>query len=133
MTTTSKVTSSDCKTFLVKFLAANPQIIISVFGSENQDMIEPMKNMKNWKRWNKRRTNENDTFNSDGLDFVSVFEPNVKPNFYGEPTGSIKYKDIVWAREFYYINDEVDGGFTVYELKDGSLYLGQYHDTLLDD
>ena len=66
----SKITTADCKSFIVDFVTKNPSVITSIFGSgpnglsatEQAGLITEATILKNWKRETKFKVDPEDDF-----------------------------------------------------------------------
>lgn len=105
-----KLTTADCKKFLVKEITKNPNIIHDIY----EDKITAIKEAlveKNWIR-------------------ESKFNPNVvdKENYYTKNNLQIKSEDLVTIRKFCLLPRVFDTAVAFYVLEDknGNLILGEY-------
>lgn len=117
----SKITTADCKKFLVEQVKANPYIIHDIFRDYINGFPEAL-DVKKWKRESK--------FNPDpakGSDYADdnyeLWYPRMGPG-----RGSKHHTELVSVRRFWLDPDEYDTMimFNVLEDKNGQLWLGEY-------
>ena len=124
----TKITTDDCKKFIVEFHKKNPQLEKVRFGitddeidSNNED-LEFLKDIlleKNWKRLFKRNPEKN--FNE-----TYVYVSGKPVNRYAEPQAKVDFNNIKCVRGFDMITAEGQIAYLVLEMKDGTLHLGDY-------
>ncbi|WP_410951119.1 hypothetical protein [Pseudomonas sp. S1(2024)] len=119
---TSKVSTADCKAFVVDFQRNNPGLERGRFGMPADAPEAPyagLDNVKNWKRVSKTRPVDGELYHRYG-DTATPFRTN------GEARIPVAHADIAWVRTFDF--DPADGqiAYFVFELKDGTLVMGDY-------
>ena len=115
----SKITTADCKKFLVAEVTKNPDIIHDVFG----DRSTAIKEAQIEKKWC-RETKFDPCGTSDyAQDYYSIWAPRS-----GISRGAIANKDLAAVRIFCLDSDQFDSAvmFMVLEDKKGQLHLGEY-------
>ena len=117
----SKITTADCKKFLVAQVKANPNIIHDIFRDTTTAIAEAL-DVKKWKRESK--------FNPDpdkGSDYADdkyeLWYPRMGPG-----RGSKRYTELVSVRRFWLDPDQFENAvmFNVLEDINGQLWLGEY-------
>lgn len=113
----SKITTNDCKQFLVDYVTQNPMVIMEVFlrpqeirNNEECPYLEECKNVKNWKRESKTK-------------------PDLDEHYYAQINGqhkTIPHNQIACVRRFDMPQADGQIAFYVLELKTGELLLGEY-------
>ena len=123
----AKITTDDCKRFIVQFQKDNPKLELTRFGITEQDNVSNNRDCsyltdclieKNWKRLFKRKPDEDDG--------VSVYISGQSFNRYAEPAGRVNFKDIKCTRGFNMETAETQIAYLVFEMNDGTLRLGDY-------
>lgn len=104
----AKITTADCKKFLVAKITANPRIIHDIYA-DTVTAIHEAKIASNWVRECKYKV-----IDSDG--------------FYDHQGNALATEDLVWFRRFVLLPAIFDSAvvFTVLEDKQGNLILGEY-------
>lgn len=117
----SKITTADCKKFLVAEIAKNNNIIHDIFGDTvtaiNEAQVE-----KNWKRESKFSPTGDGDYAEDRYYFW-------RPTYgHSGNWGSIDAKDLTCVRRFILDPKTFDSAvmFNVLEDKNGKLHLGEY-------
>lgn len=115
----SKITTADCKKFLVAEVTKNPDIINDIFGDTATAIDEALVE-KNWKRESKFAPTGNGDYVQEQYD---LWYPT-----YGPGRGSIDAADLVCVRRFILDPEKFDSSvmFNVLEDKKGQLHLGEY-------
>lgn len=115
----SKITTADCKRFLVGEITKNPNIIHDIFD-DNVTAISEALVEKNWKRESKFAPTGNGDYVQDQYD---LWYPT-----YGPTRGSIDANDLSCIRRFILNPNRFDSAvmFNVLEDKNGKLHLGEY-------
>jgi len=126
----TKITTDDCKKFIVQFQKDNPALERIRFGFDPDDNIQDTDfdpdceyfadclNEKKWKRLFKR--------NPEKEDGTSVYISGQIFNSYAEPAGSVNFEDIKYTRGFDMVTADGQIAYLVFEMKDGTLHLGDY-------
>jgi hypothetical protein len=115
----SKVTTADCKKFLVAEITKNPNIIHDIYNDSVTAIDDALKE-KNWKRESKF----NPVGDNDYADYsYSLWCPRMGPG-----RGQVKDTDLVAVRRFFLLPDKYEDaiGFNVLEDHQGNLHLGAY-------
>ncbi len=121
-------TTRDCKSFLVMFFAANPQIIHAIYAtSSTADIAEVQAaatSMKEWKREYKCKPGRGDY----EFESYTIHEDGCRMNRFAEPISapSRSPENFVWERGFRLDPTEDGVKFVVLEDSDGILYLADY-------
>lgn len=134
----AKITTDDCKEFLVTFFQKHPEIIETIYGDMEEvygedafDLTAVLKK-NNWKRmWkmNAKNTMDDWCMRSDSEEkdaFFYVFENDDTAVFSYEPTGKILLKDVAYGRGFECVPFDCGVRYIVLEDKNGKLYVGEY-------
>lgn len=122
----TKITTADCKAFIVDFVTKNPSVILSIYGSDLSaadkiDLINDATNAANWKRESKRKVNKNDTY-----EVYNINVPVRRCQYDG--TTTVSGSNFVVEREFCLCPNKYENGiqFTILEKLDRSLVFGPY-------
>jgi phosphomannomutase len=116
----TKVTTDDCRNFIVEFQKRNPAIEQTRFGEEIDDeAVDNLTKPSAWKRQYKIRPDGDENY-------FRCYIDGGKINRYAEPQAKIPITDVAWVRRF-----DCDGfngqvAYEIYEMKDGSLVYGDY-------
>jgi hypothetical protein len=118
----SKITTADCKRFLVSEIAKNPNIVLDIYGGFNSpgNLLPTALVEKKWKRTEKFKA----TGDHDMADYqYSLWFP-----VRGPSAGEIVAEDLATVRVFHLDPDQFDDsvGFMVLEDNAGQLLLGEY-------
>lgn len=122
-------TDNAAKTYLMEFVARNPQILQVGFSPSPAEMTELLSKTadpNNWEMWGPRRPTEDDEFPEEG--YIGVYDEGVTPNPYLEATSRIPTKQVAMMRYFSYTDPMSDMGFNLLELSDGSFRCGTLTD-----
>ena len=118
----SKITTADCKRFLVAEITRNPQIVLDIYGGFDRpgNLLSTALVEKKWKRTEKfKPTGEHDRVE----DSYSLWYP-----LKGPGRGEVLAETLTAIRVFHLDPDQFDDsvGFMVLEDKTGQLLLGEY-------
>ncbi len=118
----SKISTDDCKKFLINFHANNLHIEKTRFELTDESpeldlFVKELLSEKNWKRLFKRKPEYDET---------SIYISGVPVNIYAEPQSKVKLEDIKFVRGFEMIKSDGQIAYLVLEMKDGTLHLGDY-------
>lgn len=123
----AKITTDDCKKFIADFQSRN-QIERARFDvdnprrdydfEENMKMVESTKNPKNWIRIYKKRPSDEEDYR--------YYVDGANLNRYAEEQAEIDMSKIEWERAFELKDSEMAVAYMLYELKDGTLLLGNF-------
>ncbi len=113
----SKLSTKDCRDFLVKIFNQSPEMITCKFDdTESIEQIKKvMSNGNKWKRIRKFKANGSSEF--------------TQSNYRSEVgDGVIPAEKVAWVREFFLNPEEFEDaiGFQVLELNNGDLMLGEF-------
>jgi len=125
----SKITTADCKAFIVDFVKQNPSVILSIYGTgpnglstvEQSKLIAEATIPKNWKRESKFKVDPDDDF-----EIHSVNVPVRRCQYDG--TVTVDGSQFTVGREFCLLPDKYEDGikFAILEKPDSSLVFGPY-------
>lgn len=118
----SKISTDDCKKFLINFHANNLHIEKARFELTDESpeldlFVKELLSEKNWKRLFKRKPESSET---------SVYVSGRPVNLYAEPQSKVKLEDINCVRGFEMTKSDGQIAYLVLEMKDGTLHLGDY-------
>lgn len=138
----SKITTDDCKNFLVEYCKRNPSVVSSVFYTVGKHLSPDeeigKKELISWsidsRLWTRRSKykigGKNDNlFTTANVNTTVVYKPDVQVKRMGyDGTTEVSKSSFVWVREFFLNTAELEGqcGFAVLEDTDGNLHLGEY-------
>lgn len=114
-------TTSDCKKFIVDFLAKNPQLVGAIFPNDPTAQITAT-NAKNWKRRYKCRP-ENSEYE---FDQYTIYVDGMPINGWADGHHRVSINQFVAERGFYCDPFEDGLAFAVIEDASGKLYLADY-------
>ena len=122
----SKITTADCKSFIVNFVTKNPSVITSIYGSslpatEKASLIKEACNPKNWKRESKFKVDPDDDFEIHDINVI------VRRRQY-DGTKTVDGNQFTVGREFCLLPDKYEDSikFAILEKLDGTLEFGPY-------
>lgn len=115
----TKITTADCKKFLVAEITKNPEIIHDIYGDKTTAIKEAL-DAKNWVRELKFNANGDHEYADDTYE---LWCPT-----YGPSRGSVPATSLTTVRKFTLDPDQFDNAvaFMVLEDKQGNLMLGAY-------
>jgi hypothetical protein len=118
----SKITTADCKQFLVSKITENPEIVLDIYGGFNypSNLLSSAMNVKKWVRREKfKPTGDHDLANTE----YDLWYP-----VQGPGRGIVTADRLASVRVFYLDPDHFDDavGFMVLEDHEGKLILGEY-------
>jgi hypothetical protein len=114
-----RVSTDDCRKFIVAFETANPQLEAARFTDEwDSDQRAALLIFSNWKREHKIRPPKDETY--------SVYVEGQEINRYAEAAAKIASSEIAWERKFNCCPFEGQVAYLVLEKHDGTLLLGNY-------
>ncbi len=125
----SKITTEDCKKFIVQFQKDNPNLEKIRFGLSQNDsrlnnheykFLEDCFQTKNWKRLFKTKPNE------DEYDCSVIYISGQPINRFADPHGKVNINDIKYVRGFDMVTADGQIAYLVLEMNDGTLHLGDY-------
>lgn len=123
-----KLTTADCKKFIVQFQKDNPNLERSRYGLGPQDDVSKnpdyqflldVLNEKKWKRIFKTTKDLDEHSNYIYINGQSF-------NRYAEPAGEVDYDDIQCIRGFDLESADGQIAYLILEMKDGTLRFGDY-------
>ena len=118
----SKITTADCKQFLVAKITKNPEIVLDIYGGFNypSNLLSSAMNVRKWVRREK--------FKPTGDHDLADVEYDLWYPVRGPGRGIVSSDRLASVRVFYLDPDEFDDsvGFMVLEDKTGQLLLGEY-------
>lgn len=131
----SKISTEDCRKFLVDFFTKNPSVVTSIFYSGSLSTGEQIArdelarwatNPKLWKRARKYKVQSPNSWISD--DTIDIYDASTPVRRSGYDGTKNVNNTFVWAREFYLNEDQLENqvGFVVLEDEKGNLALGPY-------
>ena len=131
----NKITTADCKKFLVEIIRSNPEIIHEIWGDTTTSMKEAL-DIKKWKREAKFNPNPEkgaeyaeDEYLVNKVHYKEGhFLPMLESLGYGSDEDSIIFEDLNCVRRFILDPEQLEGQvmFNVLEDKNGCLWLGDY-------
>jgi hypothetical protein len=124
----SKITTADCKDFIVDFVTKNPSVITSIYGPtlptvERDSLINEAKIAKNWKRETKFKVDPND---DEDFEIHNINVPVRRCQYDG--TTTVDARQFTIGREFCLCPNKYEDGikFIILEKLDESLVFGPY-------
>lgn len=122
-------THADALVYLVNFVKHNPQILEALYGSDpdTAQLQQEVQDAQAWALREHRKPMRDDCWPKKNQ--FGVFDPGVRTNSYGEPTGAVPYQQVAYIRYFRHVDQMSDLGFLVLEMQDGSHRLGSHVDT----
>lgn len=118
----SKITTVDCKQFLVAEITQNPQIVLDIYGGfdDPENLLPTALVEKKWKRTEKFKPTGEHYRVEDSYRLWSPLK--------GPERGEVSAEALVTIRVFHLDPDQFDDsvGFMILEDKTGQLLLGEY-------
>ena len=111
----TKITTEDCKRFLVDAVSRDSSIVLEFWDDEASEVIKDATNAKKWKRMSKQNPKDCQLFHYNGY-FVDH-----------KGNSSVAVEDVACVRTFALDPENYDSAlaYLVLECKDGSLVLGE--------